>query len=60
MSTLKREENMVKSRATLPLKQMIAYEWCMKVGVVLNPPLHKIDDQKKEKECEVTGERIIW
>ncbi len=40
------------------LKQMIAYEWCMKAGVVLNPPLHSIDDCKRDKECEVIGERI--
>jgi hypothetical protein len=38
MSMLKREENMAKFEATFPLKQMIAYEQCMKVGVVLNPP----------------------
>jgi len=34
---LKREENMVNSRAT-PLKQMTTYEWCMKVSVMLPPP----------------------
>jgi hypothetical protein len=39
-SMLKREENMVKLGATLSLKQMVAYEWCMKVGVVLNPSPH--------------------
>ncbi len=38
MSMLKREEKMAKFGATLPLGQMIAYEQCMKVGVVLNPP----------------------
>jgi hypothetical protein len=37
MSMLKWEDNMVKSRTTLPLKQMITYEQCMKVDVVLNP-----------------------
>jgi hypothetical protein len=37
MSILKKEENMTKSGVTFPLKQMIAYEWCMKVGIVLNP-----------------------
>jgi len=38
MSMLKKEENMVKSEAMLPLKQMTAYEQCMKVGVVLTAP----------------------
>jgi hypothetical protein len=37
MSMLK-EENTVKSRAMLPLKQMIAYERCMKDDVMRNPP----------------------
>jgi hypothetical protein len=27
---------------------------------VLNPPLHSIDDCKRDKECEVIGERIPW
>jgi hypothetical protein len=31
---------MVKSKATLPLKQMTAYEQCMKSNVLVNPPLH--------------------
>jgi hypothetical protein len=35
---LKREENMAKFGATFPLKHIVAYEWCMKVGVMLNPP----------------------
>jgi hypothetical protein len=35
---LKREENMVKLGATLPLKQMIAYGRWMKVSVVQTPP----------------------
>jgi len=38
MSMLKGEENMAKLGATLPLKQMIIYEQCMKVGVMLTPP----------------------
>jgi hypothetical protein len=38
MSMLKRKENMAKLGATLPLKQIITYEWFMKVGVVLPPP----------------------
>jgi hypothetical protein len=33
---LKREENMAKSREKLALKHMIAYERCMKIGVMLN------------------------
>jgi hypothetical protein len=37
MSMLKSEENMAKLGATLPLRQVIAYEQCMKVGVVLTP-----------------------
>jgi hypothetical protein len=37
MSMLKWEENMIKLTATLPLKQMTAYEWCMKVSAMLNP-----------------------
>jgi hypothetical protein len=37
MLMLKWEDNMVKLGATLPLKQMITYEWCMKVGAMLNP-----------------------
>jgi hypothetical protein len=37
MSMLK-EENMVKLKATLPLKQMIAYEQCMKVNAMPTPP----------------------
>jgi len=40
MSMLKRGENMAKLRATLPLREMTAYEWCMKVGAMLNPALH--------------------
>jgi len=36
---LKKKENMIKSKATLFLKQMIAYERCMKTNVVLNPLL---------------------
>jgi hypothetical protein len=35
---LKREENMAKFGATFLLKQVVAYEWCMKAGVLLNPP----------------------
>jgi hypothetical protein len=38
MSMLKGEENMAKLGATLPLKQMIIYEQCMKVSVMLTPP----------------------
>jgi len=34
---LKNEENMVKSRVTLPLRQMTTYEQCMKFGAMLNP-----------------------
>jgi len=34
---VKREENMAKLGATFPLKQMITYEQCMKIGVVLTP-----------------------
>jgi hypothetical protein len=41
MSRLKREENMARSGATLPLRQIIAYEQCKKVGVVLDPPYTK-------------------
>jgi hypothetical protein len=41
MSMLKREENMVKSRGIFPLRQMIAYEQCMKFRVMLNPPCTK-------------------
>ncbi len=52
MSMLKREENMAKLGATFPLKQMITYEQCMKVGVVLTR-LHWINDCKRDKECEV-------
>jgi hypothetical protein len=37
MSMLKREENMAKLGATLTLRQVITYERCMKVGVVLTP-----------------------
>jgi len=33
-----KEENMVKSRATLPMRPMITYEWCMKVGAMPTPP----------------------
>jgi hypothetical protein len=39
---------------------MIAYKQCMKVGVVLNPPLHWINNYKKDKECGVIGEKIVW
>jgi len=28
---------MVKLGATMPIKQMTTYEWCMKVGAMLNP-----------------------
>ncbi len=61
---VKRKENMVKSEATLPMRQMITYEWCIKVGVVLTPlaplaPLHQIDNCKKDKEHGVVKERII-
>ncbi len=35
---LKNEENMVKSKATLPLRQMTTYEQYMKFGAMLNPP----------------------
>jgi hypothetical protein len=38
---LEEEENMVKSGATLPLRQMTTYEQCMKANVVLNPPCTK-------------------
>jgi hypothetical protein len=41
MSMLKREENMVKSRGKLPLRQIIDYEQCMKFGVMLNPSYTK-------------------
>jgi hypothetical protein len=41
MSILKREENMAKLGVTFPLKQMIVYEQCMKVGVMLNPTLNR-------------------
>jgi hypothetical protein len=37
MSMLKRENNMVKSKA---LKHMTAYEQCMKAKAMLTPPLH--------------------
>ncbi len=60
---LKKDENMAKLGATLPLKQMISYEWCMKVGAMLNPPLQWIEDLKKDKKCGVAEERIaqrIW
>jgi hypothetical protein len=30
----------------------------MKVGVMLNPPLHLIDNYKKDKVCEVEKVRI--
>jgi hypothetical protein len=64
MSMLMKKENMVMSGVTLPLKQMIAYKWCMKVGVVLNSPLHWINDHKKDKECGVVGKKtvqqILW
>ncbi len=60
MSMLMKEDNMVKSGATLPLKQMTAYKWCMKVGVVLNSPLHWVNDCKKDKECGVVEKRAIW
>jgi hypothetical protein len=33
-----KRENMAKLGATLPLKQMITYERCMEVSVVLNHP----------------------
>ncbi len=36
MSKLKKEKNMAKLRATLPLKQTIAYEWCKKLSVVVD------------------------
>jgi hypothetical protein len=38
MSMLKWKENVVKSKATLPLKQMVPYEQCMKSNVVTHPP----------------------
>jgi hypothetical protein len=34
---LKRKEIMAKLGATFLLKQMVAYEWCIKIGVMLNP-----------------------
>jgi hypothetical protein len=37
MSMLKKEENMVKSGATMPIIHTTTYEWCMKVGAVLKP-----------------------
>jgi hypothetical protein len=37
ISTQKREDNILKSGATLPLRHMIVYEWCTKASVVLNP-----------------------
>jgi hypothetical protein len=36
MSMLKREENMVKLKATMPIRQMTTYEGCMKIGAMLN------------------------
>jgi hypothetical protein len=52
-SMLKRKENMVKLGPTLLLRYMIVYEWCMKVGVMLNPP------SKRDKECGVMKEKIV-
>jgi hypothetical protein len=40
MSMVKRKENMVKSKAILSMRQMVIYEWSIKVSVMLNPPLH--------------------
>ncbi len=41
MSMLNKEENIAKLGATLPQIKMIAYERCMKIGVVLNAPYTK-------------------
>jgi len=40
---LKKEENMAKLGVTFPLKQIITYEWRMKVGAMLTapPPLNR-------------------
>jgi hypothetical protein len=38
---LNKEENIAKLGATLPQIKMIAYERCMKIGVVLNAPYTK-------------------
>ncbi len=57
MSMLKKEENMAKLGATLSLRQMIAYEQCMKAGAVLSS-LHWINDHKKDKGYEVAKEKI--
>jgi len=45
----KKEENMVKLKRTLPLKQMIAYERCMKTDV-LNPHVVRIRNSTKKKD----------
>jgi hypothetical protein len=59
MPIVKRKDNMVKSQATLPIRQMITYEWCIKASDVLNPPLHWKDDHKKDNEHVVAEERTI-
>jgi len=54
MSMLKKEENMAKLGVTFPLKQIITYEWRMKVGAMVTaPPPSWIDDHKKDMECKV-------
>jgi hypothetical protein len=37
MSMLKMEKNMTKLEATFPHRHMTTYEWCKKVGVMLDP-----------------------
>jgi hypothetical protein len=49
---------MAKLGATFPLKQMTAYERCMKIMCRAKPPLHGIDDHKRDKECLVVEEKI--
>jgi hypothetical protein len=53
MSMLKREENMVKSRGIVPLRQMIVYELCMKFHVVLNPPYTKYTITKRTRNTRL-------
>jgi len=42
------------------MKQMTTYEQCIKIGAMLNPPLHWINDHKKDMEHGLMEERTIW